>query len=203
MSLKTIVILLSGKQGSGKSSIQKELSSVLKECTGSFSYSLNFADILYEMHDAVLAILHQYIPARSIVKDGPLMQLLGSDWARQTIDYDIWVKCLKAKMLKIENEYRFLHSSPQLYFIIGDCRFENEFDAFPDDDFKRVYKIRLEAPEQIRKNRCSMWRENSTHISETNLDTYAENFKFDLYLDTNENSIQACLTSIKEVVLEK
>jgi hypothetical protein len=190
--MKTNVILLSGKQGSGKSSIQKELISRLTR-TDSLAYSVNFADILYEMHDAVLAILHKYIPPRPIKKDGYLLQLLGTEWGRATIESDIWVNCLKSKMKLLSltmAEYK------NIFFIIGDCRFENEFNAFPDSDFPNVLRVRLVAPEDVRKERCSMWRENTTHVSETALDNYYNANKFDQNLATDILSVEECIEII-------
>ncbi len=195
--MKMTVIILSGKQGSGKSSIQKELVSRL---TGEFrpsnlAYVVNFADILYEMHDQVLSILHKYIPPRPIKKDGYLLQLLGTEWGRNTIESNIWVNCLKSKMRIMSltmKEYE------NIYFIIGDCRFENEFDAFPDTDFQNVLKVRLVCSEDVRKSRCSMWRENTHHISETALDNYYSANKFDLVLDTETGTIEDCVDVIQD-----
>jgi hypothetical protein len=67
--------------------------------------------------------------------------------------------------------------------VIGDCRFENEFDAFP-----HALRVRLGCPEEVRKSRCSMWRENTQHPSEIGLDKYAKEGWFDLYLHTDSIS---------------
>lgn len=193
--METTIILLSGKQGSGKSSIQKELSEQLRKRESNFVITLNFADILYEMHDAVLSILHKYIEPRKIVKDGPLLQLLGTEWGRNTISDNIWVYLLKKKigiMSLTLKEYK------NAFFIIGDCRFDNEFDAFPDKDLPNVLKIRLVASEDVRKIRCSMWRENSTHISEIALDKYYNENKFDLCLDTETCTVIKCVEVIMD-----
>ncbi len=53
-----MILLLSGKQGSGKTSIQKQLAA---ECRKRFKcvYQWNFADPLYVFHDYILIILAQ------------------------------------------------------------------------------------------------------------------------------------------------
>lgn len=192
--MKINVILLSGKQGSGKSTIQHGL---IDLWTGPNTQALavNFADILYEMHGSVLSILHKYIPPRPIKKDGYLLQLLGTEWGRNTIDSNIWVTCLKSKMKLLSLSK---YPSDTWYFIIGDCRFENEFNAFPDNNFPNVLKVRLVAAEDIRKSRCSMWRENTTHISETALDNYYNANKFDLCLATDEQTVSECIEIINQ-----
>lgn len=179
------IVMISGKQGSGKTTTQQLLGKVWYDRFGGQITYVNFADILYEMHDEVLKVLNRYWPRRDIAKDGPLLQVLGTDWGRKTIDEDIWVKCLKKK----------IQSEGNSLVVIGDCRFENEFDAFPE-----ALRIRLECPEAVRKARCSMWRENSTHPSEVGLDRYAAEGRFDLTLKTNEMPIEGCVKLIESTI---
>jgi len=174
------IVLISGRQGSGKSTLQKRI--VLdwqSQVKNSRAITLNFADILYEMHDKVLQVLNQYWPPREIVKDGPLLQLLGTQWGRDTIDKDIWVKCLQAKIKQLTEQNSHYQN---LLFIIGDCRFPNELEAFPE-----ALSIRLRASEETRKARVSMWRENTNHPSEIALDKYDIGDKFDLHFSTDKN----------------
>lgn len=187
------VIVFSGKQGSGKTTLQNALTDYLVH-RGQLVFSINFADVLYEMHDAVLKILHRYTPPRQIVKDGPLLQLLGTEWGRKTIHENIWVSLLQGKIALLP---------AGSYVIVGDCRFENEFDAIPE-----ALRVRLECDETVRRERCSMWRQNTEHPSETGLDAYAAAGKFDLYLQTDQIDAKAALTLVlaqldKKVYLEK
>jgi predicted AAA+ superfamily ATPase len=196
------IILLSGKQGAGKSTLQQ---AIIKEWhhekyrgEGHRAYAVNFADIIYEMHDSVLGILHNYWPKRDIAKDGPLLQLLGTEWGRRTIDENIWVKCLRRKIEKQHELNKF--KSP--LFVVGDCRFPNEFDEFPD-----ALRVRVHAPEIVRKARCSMWRNNSEHESETALDQYMLDGKFDFIVDSAtqnvEQSVEAIFAMFKAKELTK
>jgi hypothetical protein len=174
------IVLISGKQGSGKSTLQNLLVTTWqKEVKGSRAINLNFADILYEMHDKVLSVLHKYWPPRDIIKDGPLLQLLGTQWGRDTIDKNIWVICLHEKIRQLAEQNSHYKN---LLFIIGDCRFPNEFEAFPE-----ALRVRLRASEETRKARVSMWRENTNHPSEIALDSYDQADKFDLHFSTDNN----------------
>lgn len=150
------VILLSGKQGTGKTSLQKALVKEFEK-SGTPSHVVNFADAIYDMHNYCIEYLKECGIERDIVKDGPLLQLLGTDWGRKTISEDIWVNVLKNQ---VETDPR-----AKVVFIVGDCRFQNELKAFP-----HAYKVRLECPREIRKARCSMWRDNENHPSEVDLD---------------------------------
>lgn len=174
------IVLLSAKQGGGKTTLQKLLAE--RSENKAATYCVNFADILYEMHDAVLAILNRYWPKRDIAKDGPLLQVLGTEWGRRTLGEDVWVKCLQNKIKMLP---------PESLVIIGDCRFENEFDGFP-----QALRIRLVAPEQVRKARCSMWRENTRHPSEVSLDKYEAERRFDLMFDTHVMPAEVCADQI-------
>ncbi len=160
------VILISGKQGSGKTTLTKGLVEALSP-----RYTvrvLKFADIIYQMHDAVCQIAQQY-GISTLAKEGTLLQLLGTEWGRKTKGENIWADAAKNKALAVNEDL----------IIIDDCRFPNEFDTFPD-----AIKIRLDAPLEARKERADSWRENSEHISETALDQYAKEMKFNLYCKT-------------------
>lgn len=188
------IILISGKMGSGKTTLQKELAHqifIRNKGTNHKVFLINFADVLYEMHDAVLAVLHKYKEPRDIVKDGPLLQLLGTDWGRKTLGENIWVDIMRARVGRIQAE----NLDTENYFIVGDCRFENEFDVFPE-----ALRVRLYCPEVTRKERCSMWRENTAHPSETGLDQYYVQDKFDVVLNTQVRPPEMCASVVLDAL---
>lgn len=182
------ILILSGKQGSGKTTLQKAMAIKWQENTGYRAITVNFADILYEMHDKVLQTLNRYWPDRGLKKDGPLLQLLGTEWGRNTISSDIWATCLseKVRQLELENAHY-----ANLLFIIGDCRFKNEFHIF-----ENAFRVRLICDESKRKERCSMWRQDTKHASEIDLDEYEQMGLFDLVLDTGIIPEKDCLTTL-------
>lgn len=184
------ILIISGKQGSGKTSLQKAIHYLWNDLSSKHVCAeYNFADVLREMHDEVLHILHNYWPDRGLVKDGPLMQLLGTEWGRNTVDQNIWVNILKTRLEKANKIFEDLGQIP--LFVVGDCRFENEFNAFGE-----AFRVRLNAPEAIRRERCEMWRENTGHPSETGLDHFSNTNKFDMYLNTEKQTLEECANAV-------
>ena len=185
------VILISGKQGSGKTTLSSAITEKLQEESALRVYELSFASVIYEMHDAVRNIGYNYgIPLKE-PKDGPLLQLLGTEWGRNTISEDVWVKAAQAKVLKILERYELAPAMP--IFIFGDTRFENELAAFPE-----ALKVRLECEKDRRKHRVSMWRDKDDHPSEVSLDKAHETGKFDLELNTGILSPEICAERVLE-----
>jgi len=142
------------------------------------------------MHDAVLSIAKKYNIDRShLKKDGPLLQLLGTEWGRNTIDQDVWVKALEFT--------RFLacRENSVDVFIVEDLRFKNEFNGFLPN-YGPVMKVRLECPKEVRMQRAEMWRPNDNHPSETDLDDYAAQGKFDLLFNTDQEDTETIVNEI-------
>jgi len=172
MSDRKRIFLLSGKQGAGKTTYAQWIRAYLG--LGE-SVLMNFADPLYEMHHACLPILKRYeLRPKNMDKDGELLQVLGTEYGRRLLGDNCWVETMQ------KNIKKFFAHSPHAYVIVGDCRFPNEFDAFEDS----AHIIRLSAPEEMRKKRCSYWREKS-HESELALDDYEAQGKFKVVIKTD------------------
>lgn len=156
--MKTNVVLLSGKQGSGKSTVGR----MLLERAWPVDVALfKFADVLYSMHNRLLMELRGYnVPVPT--KDGVLLQLLGTEWGRTVYGENVWVDICKRRVSQ------WLASGVQRLAVIDDCRFPNELQAFPD-----ALSVRLEAGADARRARCDAWREGN-HVSENALDAYAQ-----------------------------
>lgn len=161
------ILVISGKQGSGKST-QSELVAKIAVTKDFVPRVFKFAEPLYEMHNALVPILkkHGLFPEGS-AKDGDLLQVLGTEYGRNCRGWNVWVDICRKRVDE------WLALSEKHIAIIDDCRFPNEFDAFED-----ALRVRLDAPEAVRKERCSYWRENQTHLSETALDEYVMKGKF-------------------------
>lgn len=182
-----IAILISGKQGSGKTTTALALSKALNQKKNHEARVLKFASTLYLMHDAVRYILEKNIKVpcvnnylKSIKIDATLMQLLGTDWARQTIYSGIWVDISRNETLNYFNYHRPARNYHRVA-IFDDVRFMNEFNI----DLPHKINVRLVCDQKTRKSRAEKWRDNETHPSETDLDVYEDLGKFDIMLETS------------------
>lgn len=172
------IVLISGKQGSGKTTTAAALELEARRIGYTWVRRMKFADPLYELHDTILDLMQGWSGEPRPKKDGPLLQWLGTDFGRKKYGDDIWVKALKKKMDEDSLLYNF--GELRALYIIDDCRFENEFDAF-----REALRIRLKAKEDTRKARTDCWREDTNHPSEIGLDFYDNRGLFDLYIDTD------------------
>ncbi len=180
------VVLISGKQGSGKTTVQTALNLKLREL-GYKSERLNFADPIYAIHDAIRRTAGEFGLPPTMPKDGLLMQLIGTNWARDVYGPDVWMSIVKNR----------IHDFPsEAIVIVGDCRFENEFDAFPD-----AITVRLNCSVPTRRRRCSKWRENTGHESEVGLDAYVcrNKFKFNFCTDDG-HSVDEIIETLETAV---
>ena len=183
------VILISGKQGSGKTTLGHAL---VKELTagGKFVVGLTFASTIYQIHDYAISLMQEKGMKFDLVKDGDLLQFLGTEWGRDRFGEDVWANCLKGDIKNYEEKFNDIPEG-NLVFLVTDCRFKNELRAVPD-----AVTVRLECPREIRKERCEMWRFNDTHRSETDLDIASRDGVFDLKLHTDTETIDECVMQI-------
>lgn len=181
------MVLISGKMGSGKTTTADRLAVELSKV-----YPVSrprFAGPLYEMHDAVLAIARKHGLCLDVKKDGALLQVLGTEWMRNTVDKNGWITCAV-------NHYKDFDGANAVV-IIDDCRFKNELEI----PIKPRLAVRLECPRDIRKARCDQWRENETHPSEVDLDDWLH--RFDQVYDSSVMPVDAIVKSITEMVHER
>jgi ABC-type dipeptide/oligopeptide/nickel transport system ATPase component len=172
------VVLIHGKQGSGKTTLANEITRQLKQRGNVMVGQFIFADTIYTIHNKALEVLKLLgILEQDVVKDGDLLQLLGT-WGRNKIHPDVWCKTCKAQV------ELFLERTGGVA-IIADARRENEFHTFPD-----ALRISLNAPEDVRKLRTTSWRENTNHESEIGLDNYSEKGFFDMYFNTSTEDVE-------------
>lgn len=167
-----VIIALSGKQGSGKSTI----------ATGLGYPVMKYAGPLYEMHDACVGVMAKY-GVKLMAKQGRLLQLLGTEWGRQVLGEDVWVRVMDGQLAK---------ASALPVVVIDDVRFPNELEFLKS---RGALCVRLEADEDRRAVRAEKWRDDTGHPSETALDAYSS--EFDIILDTGRMDIDSCIDSIR------
>lgn len=181
-------VLISGKMGSGKTTLFAHLKEIYLEKRWVVR-ELRFAKLIYDMHDFCLNRLSESGIVRPD-KDGLLLQLLGTDWGRKTYGENVWVNALRHEYSVFHDDITYQESNALI--IISDCRFKNEFQAFPE-----ALRVRLFCSEDVRKRRADGWRENTRHQSEIDLDAYAEAGLFDLIVDTQSTSINGMVDLVK------
>lgn len=178
MTTKHQIVLISGQQGAGKTTLANELGREMGKLKGWYVNQAFFASHIYEMHNFCLGRMKALGFKYDQVKHGPLLQFLGTEFGRKTFGDNVWVESMKNDIARTLDMRR--NMGPRMTTIISDCRFENEFDGFPE-----ALRIRLTCPEEVRKTRAEMWRENTAHVSETGLDNYTLQGKFDMAFDTS------------------
>lgn len=124
-----LVIQISGKFFNGKDTLAKEIFNLLRENDLSLqmlSFGTPIKDWAYELG----------WDGKKDNNGRILLQFIGTEWGRETIDIDIWVKKLYEKI----SEYSQI-------VIIPDTRFDNEIKFLREKDLKTfVVKIKREDP---------------------------------------------------------
>jgi dephospho-CoA kinase len=174
---KHTIICISGKQGSGKTTLA---ASLVNKYSGTH---MKFATPLYEMHEAIRGVLQKY-DYEMPKKDGKLLQLLGTEWGRNTLGQNIWVSLTATSIRNLITQLERWHD--KAFIVVDDARFENELEMFYSlrdlNPEWNVYTVRLEADEETRKARADAWRDAVDHPSETGLDLRLDDF--DMVLST-------------------
>ena len=146
------IILISGKAQHGKDTVAEQLHKAL-DANGYNSATFHIADYL-----KFIATKYYGWNGEKDVQGRTLLQTLAST-ARQ-LDEDFWV-CIASDALK-------LLSCEYDYIVVPDVRYKNEIEVLCRDH--ECTRIRIERPEFD----IGLTEEQKAHISETDLDDYAE-----------------------------
>jgi len=176
-----MIVGLSGKQGSGKTTIAKLLVEAL---TPQRTRVVKFATPIYQIHDAVNKVYVNH-GINCPKKDGLLLQWIGTEHGRQTKGDNVWVDIAKRSIINASRD--------GLHALVDDLRFKNEFTML---EAENATLIRLVCPTDVRKYRADSWREDHNHKSETDLDEYMAAGRFHLVIDTWHQSPKDILDTI-------
>lgn len=112
---------LTGAMGSGKTTATR----IISEHTNQPIVTLKLAQPLYDLQDLIYKAIEPIYPKpKDFIKDRKLLQLLGTDWGRNTIDPDLWVKLWKLRLAE--------YADKKVIVIVDDVRFDNEAQVIKD-----------------------------------------------------------------------
>lgn len=145
------IISLSGKKQSGKSTIASLIKDVLihKGFNESQIHLLAFADCLKEELSEAMNVSLDFIETNK-TKLRPLLQCWGTEFRRELVDKDYWVRKLFTKLIELPNNS---------FVVISDSRFLNEVKMLKEVDALLV---------RVKRNNDIV----DDHRSETELDTF-------------------------------
>ncbi len=142
------------------------------------SYSANFMIKKYHYAVAKFAypvymIAEKYFNMKE--KNRKLLQIIGTDAARDQINSEIWVNRFKEDMTTVRLTSKIMGLSlPK--FVMDDCRFPNEHAVLKDLGFVGIY---IDVSDEIRKKRLigrdgTAQEKDLNHKSETLIDTFKD-----------------------------
>lgn len=170
-----MIVLISGKQGSGKTTLSNKMMEIAR-INRTYAWQGGFAKAMRMIASTMTTVAKgQGCPVPDKVENRELMNFIATEWGRG-IDPDFWIPPVVEDYKRIAQMWK---KHPFFLYIIDDFRCMNEAHAF--DRLDDVFRIRLECPEEIRKQRAKYWGDPE-HFSEVDLDGYTN---FDLDLDTH------------------
>lgn len=127
------IILLNGKSGVGKSTITHELVRMFGVKRISFATPLKEMLITLGLTDAQVYGDQKNEPCDVLCGKTPrwAMQTLGTEWGRDLIHSDLWIKAWQRQVLATDGG-----------IVTDDCRFQNEIDAAREIGNATVFNLK-------------------------------------------------------------
>lgn len=191
-----IVIGVSGKIGSGKTCLAKGLQGRFKNVV-----LRNFADRLKEevaMHleiDVAMCYTHEgknvYLPQYGMTI-GEFLQHWGTKL--RDVHEEIWILAVQSF---VEARIAEKQSSEPLIVVVGDVRFPNELDWV-----RKIGGLSVRLTGDPQQERAKSKR-NMQHPSETSLDQFEADGRFDIIVDTERNNRLSTLQIVAEAIVPR
>lgn len=179
------LIALSASMGSGKTTALEIIRKLVTSSSDDvFFRKIRFSAALYKLQFTVYDALG--IPHDNTLKDGKLLQVLGTDWGRN-YDENIWVN-------QFEREFKGVDFVPNnVVFVCDDCRFDNEAAKVKELGGTIIKLVRPQylIPESIVKGR------DVKHASEAGIE-----WKYVDYTIINDLSLENLEENLKQILLE-
>ena len=178
-----MIIGLCGKKGCGKSSTAESMERNLGFTTLSFSPPIKDAlRAIGVPHDALNDVKLKEQPLRYLYGNKTpreLMQIFGTEFARNMISQSIWIDCLIERMRGIRTKD----------FVIDDIRFDNEAEALK---LEGAYIVEV-------KRDDSYYTQNDLHVSEHGINPDFVDYTLDnvsCYRTDLDNAVESLINKI-------
>jgi len=180
MAQRQVAIFLGGTQGSGKSTAADFIEGQLFK-VGWAVVREKFAEPVYKIAQQIESVMAEYSGQEPKEKNGPLLQIVGTDIGRNLFGKDIWVNHMKNRIEMFSKAFVGF-PKVKICVIVEDTRMENEFCLQDQLAGFETVSIYFDAEEEIRKSRTNSWRSRTDHESEQ-VSSFRDLFKFTV--DTN------------------
>lgn len=148
--MKKTIILISGKKGTGKSTLAKEIINLFPKNSMRVPFSLTLKN---DLRPFIESKGFDWDKDKELYR--PLLQGYGQSMRNKESDY--WINKTKGLIYETNKD---IHT-----FLIDDCRFKNELNSF-DKELYNVIKIK--------RDRKSIYKGIDNDISETELDDISD-----------------------------
>lgn len=176
------LIALTGPMRCGKSTATKYLKYKL-ESIGYIVKINKFAQTLYDLQ----SLIYNRLGKTLADKDRVLLQLLGTNWGRNTIDQNIWVNSWKRDLNIIRQS---TSNEKKLIVICDDLRFDNEAEAVR---FLGGSVVKLLGEQRSGETLTNVSHESELGISERYINYYINN-------NEGKDKLKFCVNKLIEIL---
>lgn len=137
-------------------------------------------------------------------KDRKLLQVLGTDVARETIDKDIWINRFVEDIKIVTETYKKLYES-YISFVLDDCRFINEHELLKNRGWIGIY---LDVPDEVRIQRLcgrdgTAQEHTLQHSSELELNKFKDDLDYKIDCSGTIENTRRQIDNIINILTEK
>lgn len=180
------LIVISGPQGSGKSTLSSALEREFMARGLGAAVTIKFADPLYGLQKVVHDYVRMYCDLPGLApgetKDRTLLQFLGSEWGQARFGSDVWVRVWKSTIARLEVGL----------VLNDDLRFPHELVAAKE---LGAITIRLRCDDVVRMERLGLNYGGSSHISERALEGTPDS-EFDFVFDSGAQDVTSIVQQL-------
>lgn len=185
-----MIVLISGKQGSGKTTLANKLCEKAR-MSRVYAYQTGSRKAIDTVINGIsICAKGQGCPVPENINDKELIDLIHI-WGKNHDDY-FWAHAVRKDILNVQELWK---TQPFYLIAVDDIKCKPEMEAF--DDLDAVFRVRLESPYSCRRTRVGEWGDPDT-LLETDLDDYNN---FDLTLNTQDFCADTNAAKVYETIM--